>query len=330
MGANKNLAAVLITTLMLFAGNAQAVIVATGSADANALVNAIVGADASITVSNATFVGGGDSNLGVNDPFSAGSFTNGNDTDIGNGSIGIDTGIALTSGSVTGLVAPVLPGSGVDNLTTNLSVPGDSDLDDLIPQTTQDATILEFDFTTSTGDLFFNFVFASEEYNEFVNSGFNDVFGFFLDIGDDGSIDENLAVIPGTTTAVAINNVNCGNPFDVNSANATNCGFYNNNDPSDGGPFFDLELDGFTDVFQASFFGLDTSLTHHFKIAIADAGDSSLDSAVFIEGGTFSGQDPTLPPVVPPTNGTAPEPATIGLLGLGLLGLGLRRRRSQL
>ncbi|OOP55722.1 MAG: hypothetical protein AYP45_13160 [Candidatus Brocadia carolinensis] len=50
----------------------------------------------------------------------------------------------------------------------------------------------------------FQYVFASEEYNEFVGAGFNDVFGFFVD-------GVNIALIPSTTMPVAIDNVNLSN-----------------------------------------------------------------------------------------------------------------------
>ncbi len=55
-------------------------------------------------------------------------------------------------------------------------------------------------------DLFFEFVFSSEEYNEFVNSGFNDVFAFFVD-------GENIGFVPGTFDPVSIDTVNGGNPL---------------------------------------------------------------------------------------------------------------------
>lgn len=267
-------------------GQAHAISVTTTN-DGTTLTNTILGGG--VTASNITFSG---------DAHAAGTFTG------GTGSIGIDSGIILTSGKASDAEGP----NTADGTTVNNTSPGDADLDALIPQSTNDATILEFDFETDGGDLFFNFVFASEEYNEYTNTQYNDVFAFFVD-------GINIALIPGTDTAVSVNSVNCGNPG--GDPTPSHCDKFNNNDPSDlGTPTpYDIAYDGFTDVFTASALGLGAGI-HHIKIAIADAGDSSLDSAVFIQAGSFS-DNPT----------DVPEPGSIALFGLGLLGLGAARRK---
>jgi subtilisin family serine protease len=219
--------------------------------------------------------------------------------------IGIESGIILTSGDANN----ALPPNKSDGITGDNNLPGDPDLDVLLRTrdvnaadvNTYDATVLEFSFTTRGGNLFFNFVFASDEYNEFVNSQFNDVFGFFLD-------GTNIALIPGTTTPVAINNVNGGNPL---GTNASNPGLFHNNDLTDGGPFFDIEYDGFTNVFTAQAFNVGSG-THTIKLAIADTADRALDSAVFIQAGSFSDKpsysDPIYVNANCTLNGWAPDP----------------------
>ena len=202
--------------------------------------------------------------------------------------IGIESGIILTSGDAN----LALPPNNSDGITTDSNTPGDADLDALLQarggagSTTNDAAILEFTFNTSGGNLFFNFVFASDEYNEFTNSSFNDVFGFFLD-------GVNIALIPGTTTPVAINNVNGGNPL---GTNASNPNLFHNNDPSDGGPFFAIQYDGFTSVFTAQALNVGSG-NHTIKLAIADTADRVLDSAVFIEAGSFSDKPSSSEPI---------------------------------
>ena len=63
--------------------------------------------------------------------------------------------------------------------------------------------MFEFDIIPSGDSLKFNFVFGSEEYNEWVGSQYNDVFGFFISgpgiTGDPGiGNDHNIALIPNT------------------------------------------------------------------------------------------------------------------------------------
>lgn len=269
------MATIAVATISV-TGSAAAITINTTN-DANTLTNTILGPG--ITASNLSYTGAVDA---------SGTFTDG----LSSG-IGMDTGIILTTGSATLAAGPnTIEYAGVDN-----GLVGDSELNSLIPgYTTYDATILEFDFTTTSSNVYFNFAFGSEEYNEYVGSTYNDVFGFFLD-------GTNIALIPGTSTPVSINNVNNG----VNSA------YYNDNTAGT----FNLQYDGFTDVFTATSLGLSPG-THHIKLAIADAGDYVLDSAVFIQGGTFSDQPPTVP-----------ESGSLALLGLGLVALGFGGRRKS-
>ena len=85
----------------------------------------------------------------------------------------------------------------------------------------------------------------------------------------------------------------------------------------------DTQFDGLTTVLQASATGLGTG-TNNVVFAIADAGDPFLDSAVFIDGSSFTAVDPQDPPQDPTP---VSEPGTLALLGMGLMGfVGTRRR----
>lgn len=192
----------------------------------------------------------------------------------GTGIIGFEEGIVLGSGDVKFLPGP----NTIDNATLNTGTPGDPDLDDLIPgYSTNDATILEFDFECPILQyISFQYVFTSEEYNEWVYSDFNDVFGFFVN-------GVNIALLPDGITTVAVNNVNCNDPYAPPTG--SNCGYYINNDLDDGGGSINTEMDGLTVVLTAEV-AVNPGV-NHIKLAIADAGDHVLDSNVLIKGESF-------------------------------------------
>lgn len=260
-------------------------IVVTPSGNATTLANSLLGPGITL-VGTPTLTGG---NL-LGSASSAGTFTNGLTTGIG-----IDSGVLLTTGQAN----LVTNSNTADNTTGAFGGGGDLDLNLLAGAGTGDATVLTFDFTTTTGDLFFQFAFASDEYNEYANTEYNDVFGFFVD-------GTNIALLPSSTTPITINNVNA----------TDNSAYFNSNDPSDGPPPFAFSYDGFTDVFTVSALGLGAG-THTIKLAIADVGDLNYDSGVFIKAGSFS---PTEPPGVPDAS------ASLVLLALGCASLmGFRR-----
>ena len=136
-------------------------------------------------------------------------------------------------------------------------------LNALIPESTEDATILEFDFLAKTGGyLSFEYLFASDEYPEWIASEFNDVLGIWVN-------GKNIAV-GGNNDPVAVNTVT----FNGNLSGQA-----------------DLEYDGFTDLSSAIAW-LDPG-TANIKLAIADASDSTLDSAAFVKGSFYKVPEPS-------------------------------------
>jgi len=170
---------------------------------------------------------------------------------------------------------------------------GDIDLDNILAGTTStyDAAVIEFDFVPEFNTLLLDYIFASEEYPEYVCSDFNDVFAFFLTgpKPDGGNYNKyNVAMIPGTDIPVTINTVNPGEPGSqgtffgctgIGSLEFSN--FYNNNS---GGTT--VQFDGFTSPLQMVAPVIPGEI-YTIKIAIADAGDGVLDSAVFLKKNSF-------------------------------------------
>jgi hypothetical protein len=290
----------------LAAGPTHAALFVTPSANATDLANALLGGASGITINSATYTGGA---------AASGTFIG------GAGIIGFESGIVLTSGDAAFVVGPNNTGSfSADN-----GAAGDAQLGALIGgATTFNASILDINFTPSGGKVTFNYVFGSEEYNEFVNTGFNDVFAFFVN-------GVNAALIPGTSTAVAINNVNCGFVTGLGAAtagapgtNPENCGFYVNNvNPTLTG-LLDTQLDGMT-VVLSIVADVNAGVGNTLMIGIADTGDAAYDSAVFIQAGSFQ----VCGPGGPACPNEAPEPGVLALLSTGLLGLALFRRRRR-
>ncbi|MFT5020872.1 MAG: hypothetical protein ACI9CU_002276, partial [Polaribacter sp.] len=227
-----------------------------------------------VTVSNITYAGPADA---------SGTFD-------GAGTIlGLDGGIILTTGQGSIAEGP----DDDDNAGNNQNNGGDPDLNILAGLNTFDAVILEFDFVPQNADLRFNYIFGSEEYPEYVNAGFNDVFGFFISgpgitgpftspAGFPGGA-QNIALIPGTSTPVAIDNVNNGQSgSEPATGPCTNCAYYVDNS---GGSA--LQYDGYTTVLTAEA-TVTPCLTYHIKLAVGDAGDGIFDSGVFLEEESFS------------------------------------------
>ena len=236
-----------------------------------------------VTISNVTLNG-----VPVNNPVeNAGTF------DGVNSNIGIGYGVLLGSGDVQ--VAPG-PNDAAGAFLGGTGAMGvDPDLAAITPNQIFDETILEFDFIPSGDSLSFNYVFASEEYDEYVCATVNDAFGFFISgpgiAGPYTNGGENIAIIPGTTTPVSINTVNLG--VAGSAGTATNCDAIDPNWATYSmyyaGTNMDqtVQYDGWTIPLTASA-TVQCGETYHIKLAIGDAGDNIYDSGVFLQANSFS------------------------------------------
>jgi len=169
--------------------------------------------------------------------------------------------------------------------------------------TNTDAASLQFDFTLPSGSdsLLVNYLFATEEIPNPNVTPSNDEFAIFVD-------GQDIARIPGANTPVTVNNLNSSGRLIDNTTATTNLGAAQNN----------VAYNALTNPLTATISGLAPG-QHTIQFAIADTEFNDLDSAVFIQAGSFS---TTAPQAVP-------EPSsTLGILAVGALGAGrvLKRR----
>ncbi|NQY07290.1 MAG: iron-regulated protein FrpC, partial [Flavobacteriaceae bacterium] len=185
---------------------------------------------------------------------------------------------------------------------------GDPDLKQILDnnyggnENTNNATVFQFRFTPVTNTISFDFIFASEEYeDEFeCNAQFRDGFVFLINgpgiPNDSGSAfgGTNMALVPGLNNlAVSTGTVHlpgiaggggdCAGDVDGTDYRSdlyvSNWAGNNQNE---------IQFDGFTRVLTASTNILIPGQEYTLKMVIADRGDTGYDSAVFLSSGDFN------------------------------------------
>ncbi len=163
---------------------------------------------------------------------------------------------------------------------------GDFDLEQALGTTnTSNATVLEFDFTAITNTISFNYLFASNEYQDDFPCNFSDGFAFLIKETGTATY-KNLAVLPGSSTPVSSKNVHPSITFNGNlSCSAANESYFGslNTSPTNTSP---INYSGQTAVMNAQS-TVTPGKTYHIKLVIADQNGYYYDSAVFIEAGSF-------------------------------------------
>ena len=202
-----------------------------------------------IQIVNATYTG---------DPASAGIYTQG-DT-VAPDVTPADSGVILSTGRATDFTNA----SGDVNLssstTTNTAgVDGDAGLNEIAGAPTFDGAIFQADFIPAGSSLTMQISFSSEEYLEYVGSGFNDAVGVWVN-----GQKAQLTVGDGD---ISINNINP----------TTNGNLYVDN----ANDIYNTEMDGFTVTLTLKA-PVIPGQVNTIKIGIADGGDATYDSNLLI------------------------------------------------
>jgi gliding motility-associated-like protein len=168
---------------------------------------------------------------------------------------------------------------------------GDSDLDQALGITSINATVLEFDFLPLTNFISFNYLFASNEYQDYFPCEYSDGFAFLIKKADNIDSYRNLAILPGSTAAVSSQSVHPVISYQSNqpvppitcpAENENYFGQFNTTGPNVG----PINFAGQTKILTAQ-----TSVIpgqkYHIKLVIADARNTVYDSAVFLEASSF-------------------------------------------
>lgn len=198
---------------------------------------------------------------------------------------GLTSGLILSSGIVDSAAIP----NNTGNLSTQTSGQSitDTTLAMLLPQNDpnvlRDVVKLVIKFIPKAPVLEFRYVFASEEYPEFVCGEFNDVFGFFVQGPRPGGglyLDENLALVPESGDVVSVNSVHTGKST-LPDCPPINARFYHANPPN-----LLPAYNAFLDVFTARLEVVPCT-EYTIKLALADVVDDNYDTAIFLEANSF-------------------------------------------
>ena len=283
----------------------------TSSASATAMVQTLLSASSGLSV-----IAGSAQYLGA--ATAAGTFNQGG-TDPTTG-IGIDSGVVLSTGDARFIGSSAAFAddwanksgtftAGVGNALASNSSAGSALFGALTPFATQNASVLSFQFVPQHSTLTLSLVFASEDYNELVNSGFpTDVFGVFIN-------GINQALVPGTNLAISASTIHCGGPTSgaATGIGGQHCDLYRDNAPFLGS--IESELNGFTVVLDLAM-QVNVGQVNSISIGVADTLDDVGDSAQLLRAGSVA---------------AVPEPSSWALMLGGLVACAagvLRRKRS--
>ncbi|RMA65661.1 choice-of-anchor L domain-containing protein, partial [Ulvibacter antarcticus] len=199
-----------------------------------------------------------------------------------------ESGIVLTSGYVSNVPGPNfdLNNDGAGSAWAD-PANGDPDLAAILgisSTTLINCSWIQFDFVPQTDILNFNFLLASEEYNQNFECTFSDSFAFILTNNVTGLV-QNLAVLPGTTIPIQVTNIHPDVPGQCSAQNEVYFDKYNF-DPFNPAATAAIDYNGQIVSLEATG-PVSAGTSYTIKLVVADQQDALYDVAVFLEAGSF-------------------------------------------
>lgn len=280
--------ALAIFTLISLPQSALADLTITPSNNSNLIGNQLTGKD--VTILNVNI------NQGTTDN-QTGTFTGGSTGGTGP-LLSIENGVVL----VTGDVATADGSNRSSSRSTGEEAGPTSNLLATLDSGSQHDTItLQLSVVPNGNTLSMNYLFASEEYNEYVCTIYNDAMGIFVS-GPGITGEVNIARLDQNSANFSINEINggtagAGSSSDPAACNLNNSQFYVNNIANYNeitgtenaatpatvqSNYTNVEYDGFTKPLAATV-RVQPNQTYTIKVVTADIGDNAWDGAVFLD-----------------------------------------------
>ena len=258
----------------------QSEITVPATGQANALATNIFGAG--VTINSATYTGAASQ---------AATFTDALDG-AGSAFLGFNSGVIFSTGNANGIVGTADAGNFGTDIDDPGATDGDPDFNSLENGiSTFDASFLEANITSTTGVLTLQFVFGSDEYNEFVYAGFNDSIGIWINGVNYAVTTDGQQVGIDTINSAGTINPTSSQSADANDPNSTH-------DPTDGvyesanqslhvtRTTEPTQMDGYTTTISVNI-NLQIGVATDIKIGIADTGDAIYDSWLIVRENSF-------------------------------------------
>ncbi len=196
--------------------------------------------------------------------------------------LAFDSGVILSTGSTASVLGPNI----ADNTTVNAPGTGtDADFTTIGGGITSfDTAALSISFIPTSNRITLQFVFGSEEYNEYVYANFNDAIGVWVN-------GQHVSVTP-AGSPISIDTINQAATYNPANGSQTrdhipgngifdsaSPSLFINNTPNAG--TYNTAMDGFT-VTLSLIANVNVGVANTIKIGVADIGDASFDSWLFV------------------------------------------------